>query len=35
MIVKRMEDLNNINFREKGFPKELTDNEPEENGYER
>ena len=34
MIVKRMEDLNNINFRANGFPKELTDNEPEEKGYE-
>ncbi len=34
MIVKRMEDLNNINFRAKGFPDELVDNEPEEKGYE-
>jgi 3-hydroxyisobutyrate dehydrogenase len=34
MIVKRMEDSNNINFRAKGFPDELTDNEPEEKGYE-
>ena len=34
MIVKRMEDLNNIDFRAKGFPDELTDNEPEEKGYE-
>tara|TARA_B110001454_G_scaffold207812_1_gene219632 strand:+ start:200 stop:1141 length:942 start_codon:yes stop_codon:yes gene_type:complete len=34
MIVKRMEDLNNINFRAKGFPTELEDNEPEEKGYE-
>jgi 3-hydroxyisobutyrate dehydrogenase len=34
MIVKRMEDLNNINFRAKGFPEELTDNEPEKKGYE-
>ena len=34
MIVKRMEDSNNIDFRADGFPKELTDNEPEENGYE-
>ena len=34
MIVKRMEDLNNINFRAKGFPEEHTDNEPEEKGYE-
>ncbi len=34
MIVKRMEDLNNINFREKGFPEELVDTEPEEKGYE-
>ena len=30
MIVKRMEDLNNIDFRASGFPEELTDNEPEE-----
>jgi 3-hydroxyisobutyrate dehydrogenase len=34
MIVKRMEDLNNIDFRAKGFPDELIDNEPEEKGYE-
>ena len=34
MIVKRMEDLNNINFRANGFPSELIDNEPEEKGYE-
>ena len=34
MIVKRMEDLNNVNFRSKGFPDELIDNEPEEKGYE-
>jgi 3-hydroxyisobutyrate dehydrogenase len=34
MIVKRMEDLNNIEFRADGFPEELTDNEPEEKGYE-
>ena len=34
MIVKRMEDSNNIDFRAKGFPDELTDNEPEEKGYE-
>ena len=34
MIVKRMEDANNINFRATGFPSELTDNEPEEKGYE-
>jgi 3-hydroxyisobutyrate dehydrogenase len=34
MIVKRMEDLNKINFRAKGFPDELADNEPEEKGYE-
>ena len=33
-IVKRMEDLNNIDFRAKGFPNELIDNEPEEKGYE-
>ncbi|MDC0642543.1 NAD(P)-dependent oxidoreductase [Candidatus Pelagibacter sp.] len=34
MIVKRMEDLNNIDFRASGFPEELTDNKPEEKGYE-
>ncbi len=34
MIVKRMEDLNNINFRAKGFPEELIDYEPEEKGFE-
>ena len=34
MIVKRMEDLNKINFRADGFPNELIDNEPEEKGYE-
>ena len=34
MIVKRMEDLNKINFRSNGFPDELVDNEPEEKGYE-
>ena len=34
MIVRRMEDLNNINFRANGFPDELIDYEPEEKGYE-
>ena len=34
MIVKRMEDLNKIDFRAEGFPKELVDNEPEEKGHE-
>ena len=34
MIVKRMEDINNIEFRADGFPKELIDDEPEEKGYE-
>ena len=34
MIVKRMEDSNNIDFRADGFPEELTDNEPEKKGYE-
>ena len=34
MIVKRMEDLNNIDFRANGFPDELIDNEPEVKGYE-
>ena len=27
-------DLNKIDFRAKGFPSELEDNEPEEKGYE-
>ena len=34
MIVKRMEDLNNIDFRAEGLPNELIDKEPEEIGYE-
>ena len=34
MIVKRMEDINNIDFRAKGFPEKLIDSEPEEKGYE-
>ena len=34
MIVKRMEDLNKVDFRASGFPDVLTDNEPEEKGYE-
>ena len=34
MIVKRMEDANNIDFRAEGFPDELVDNETEEKGYE-
>ena len=34
MIVKRMEDLNNIDFRAEGFPDELIDSEIEEKGYE-
>ena len=34
MIVKRMEDANNIDFRAPGFPSDLTDNEAEETGYE-
>jgi 3-hydroxyisobutyrate dehydrogenase len=34
MIVKRMEDLNKIDFRAEGFTSELEDNEPEEKGYE-
>ena len=34
MIVKRMEDLNKIDFRAEGFPEQLTDNELEEKGYE-
>jgi len=34
MVVKRLEDNCKINFREKGYPDELIDNEPEEKGYE-
>ena len=34
MIVKRMEDINQINFRAEGFPEELVDNEPENRGHE-
>ncbi len=34
MIVKRMEDINQINFRAEGFPEELIDNEPEKRGHE-
>jgi len=34
MIVKRMEDINKINFRASGFPEELIDNENEGSGYE-
>ena len=34
MIVKRMEDLNRVDFRANGFPEELIDNEPEEKGLE-
>ena len=34
MIVKRMEDLNKINFRAEGFPDELIDKEDEQKGYE-
>ena len=34
MIVKRMEDLHNIDFRSEGYPAELVDNELEEKGYE-
>ena len=34
MIVKRMEDINQINFRAEGFPEELVDNEPEKKGHE-
>ena len=34
MIVKRMEDLNKIEFRAEDFPNELVDSEPEEKGYE-
>ena len=34
MIVKRMEDLNKVDFRANGFPEELIDHEPEKKGYE-
>jgi len=34
MVVKRLEDNCKINFREKGYPDELIDNESEEKGYE-
>ena len=34
MVVKRLEDKFNINFRTPDFPEELVDNEPEEKGYE-
>ena len=34
MVVKRLEDNYKINFRAKGFPNELIDNESEEKGYE-
>jgi len=34
MIVKRLEDACNINFRARGFPPQLKDDEPEEEGYE-
>ena len=34
MIVKRMEDQNNINFRDDPIPQELVDNEVEQKGYE-
>jgi len=34
MIVKRMEDLNKVDFRANEFPEELIDNEPEKKGYE-
>jgi len=34
MIVKRLEDACNINFRAGGFPSQLKDDEPEEEGYE-
>ena len=34
MIVKRMEELNNIDFIADGFPDELIDNEQEKKGYE-
>ena len=33
MIVKRLEDACNINLRAEGFPAELNDSEPEEQGH--
>jgi 3-hydroxyisobutyrate dehydrogenase len=33
MIVKRLEDVCNINLRAEGFPKELIDSQPEEKGH--
>ena len=34
MVVKRLEDKFNLDFRALGFPDELVDNEKEEKGYE-
>ena len=34
MVVKRLEDKYNLNFRASGYPEELVDNEEEEKGYE-
>ena len=34
MVVKRLEDKYNLNFRATGYPEELVDNEEEEKGYE-
>ena len=34
MVVKRLEDICKINFREKGYPDKLVDKEKEEKGYE-
>ena len=34
MVVKRLEDKFNLDFRASGFPDELVDNEKEEKGYE-
>ena len=34
MVVKRLEDKFDLDFRASGFPDELTDNEKEEKGYE-
>ena len=34
MVVKRLEDKFNTNFRASGFPEELKDDEKEEKGYE-
>ena len=34
MIVKRLEDICNVNLRASGFPSELIDNDPQVEGFE-